>query len=135
MIEPILRTLLQGNNNVTAIVGARIYPVAAAQTAQRPYVTYQRIATTRIYTHDGDLHAPDCLIQYDVWADSYEQVKAAASAIVRVLSGFQGSVDGVAIDQILLTDDMDLPPGPVSGAELPRHRVALTFKVHWQEAV
>ena len=86
--------------SIGAVVDNRIYPLRMPQGATLPCITYQRISTPRIVTHDssgatGDLTSPR--FQFDAWGVTQKSVKAISDVIRKVLHGKTGAMGGVTI--------------------------------------
>lgn len=89
-IEENLFTYLNTVSGITNLVGTRIYPFRIAQGSTMPCLTYQRISTPRIITHDvsgktGTLASPR--FQFDAWGTTYAQVKSITEALRDALNG------------------------------------------------
>jgi len=95
ILEEGIRSYLAGFAGISALVGTRIYPLVIPQGATLPCITYQRISTPRISTHDGsgmsgDLSSPR--FQFDAWATTLSSVKAITDQIRAALNGKTGSI-------------------------------------------
>jgi hypothetical protein len=79
--EAQLYSALAGASGVTALVGARIYPVEAPPGPTQPYAVYQRIATESVVTHgQPGASTPDHL------DGCHFQVTAVASTMLEAIS-------------------------------------------------
>ena len=90
VIEENLLTYLKSVAGITSLVSTRIYPFRIAQGSAMPCLTYQRISTPRIITHDvsgktGTLASPR--FQFDAWGNTYSQVKGITEALRDALNG------------------------------------------------
>jgi hypothetical protein len=86
-IETDLYTTLSNNAGVTALVGTRIYPILAPESATRPYIAYQVITGTRISTITGVDDATRKRIQMSCHADTYSEAKSVSAAVYAALEG------------------------------------------------
>lgn len=86
-LETKLYTLLSGAGAVTAIASTRIYPLVAPQDADAPYITYQRIATPREYSHQGYSNLENPLLQIDCWSSDYATGKTLSEAVISAMRG------------------------------------------------
>ena len=104
---------------VTALVGARIYPMLVPQTAALPAIAYQKISPGFLSTLRRTLGLAGPRIQVNSWASSYKDAKAVARAVRNSLNGYDAN--GVAA---LLIDERDLmnPDGP-------RHAVSQDYSI------
>jgi hypothetical protein len=93
VLEESLATYLATYTGLVSLVSDRIYHFDIKQGSDFPCVTYQRISTLRILTHDsagigGDLVTPR--FQFSCWATTYLAAKAVADQIRAGLNGRQG---------------------------------------------
>ncbi len=95
VLEEGLYSYLSGYAGLTALIGTRIYPVRLPQGALLPCLTYQRMTTPRIMTHDtsgmsGTLAEPR--LQFDAWAETYKECKDITDQVRAALNGKTGSI-------------------------------------------
>jgi len=95
VLEEGLHSYLSTYAGITALIGARVYSMRIPQGATMPCLTYQRISTPRINTHDnsgiaGDLTSPR--FQFDAWGNTYASVKAINDQVRAALNGKTGSI-------------------------------------------
>ena len=86
-IESDLYTTLSNDAGVSALVGTRIYPNLAPESATYPYITYQLISGVRLSTVTGVNDAKRKRIQHSCHAETYEEAKALADAVFAALEG------------------------------------------------
>ena len=95
VLEEGLHSYLSTYAGMVALIGDRVYPLRMPQNATLPCLTYQRISTPRISTHDtsgatGDLTNPR--FQFDAWGSTYASVKAINDQVRAALNGKTGSI-------------------------------------------
>lgn len=95
VLEEGLFSYLSTYAGLVALIGARVYPMRIPQGATLPCLTYQRISTPRILTHDssgatGDLAHPR--FQFDAWSPTQKAAKAITDQLRAALNGKQGSI-------------------------------------------
>jgi len=100
VLEEGIAAFLIADATIGAVVANRIYPLMIPQGATLPCLTYQRISTPRIVTHQssgatGDLTNPR--FQFDAWGVTQKEVKAISDALRAVLHGKRGAMGGVTI--------------------------------------
>lgn len=100
VIEEGIAAYLIASATIHAVVADRIYPMMIPQGATIPCLTYQRISTPRIVTHDsagatGDLTNPR--FQFDAWATTQKDAKAISDVLRANLHGKKGATGGVTI--------------------------------------
>jgi hypothetical protein len=102
---------LKNYSGLSALVGDRIYPLKLPQGVILPAVTYQRISTPRVITHDqgtGGLAMPR--FQFSAYDDGYSSVKAVIKQIREALNGYKGTpggTDTVLVHGAFAEDEQD----------------------------
>ena len=106
-IETALFTILDGDADTEAIVGARIYPAIVYQTADLPAVTFQQISGARTHTAGGPISLANPRFQVNCWAETYAESRQLAETVRKCLDGYSGTVNTRAIDNIALDNELD----------------------------
>lgn len=109
-----LKDLVNSLTGVTALIGTlptmRFYPVRLPQTQTPiyPAVTYQRIDDAFGYSHSGFSGLTVARIQLTIWSQTYFSGEAVEAVFRQTppngLNGYRGTIDGVQIDYIFLSD-------------------------------
>lgn len=86
-IETDLYSTLSTDSGVTALISTRIYPNPAPEGAQKPLISYQLVAGSRISTIPGTGDATRKRIQINCHANTYSSAKAVAAAVEAALEG------------------------------------------------
>lgn len=85
--------------------GVAIYDGFAPQGVALPYVTFQRISTTRGET----MTTPDTLtrvrVQFDAWAETIAAAQSMAEALRTLIDGHSGSFGGVTVQYARLAGE------------------------------
>ena len=107
-LEEALISYLSGFAGLTTLISTRVYHMTKPQTVIYPCITFQRIDTPRVHTHDtsgasGDLAYPR--IQFDAWADTYASAKAITDQLRAALNGKKGSI-GTAPNQVTIQSSL-----------------------------
>ena len=82
-----IKAAFTDSDDLTAIIGTRLYADVAPGTATAPYCVFQTIATGGTTTHDGDRSLEFPLIQFSCWATTKDGAIALASAVNDLLDG------------------------------------------------
>jgi hypothetical protein len=95
VLEEGIASYLKGYSGLVALISTRVYPMSIPQGATLPCLTYQRISTPRISTHQssgatGDLILPR--FQFDAWATTQKSAKAINDQVRAALNGKTGSI-------------------------------------------
>jgi len=81
---------------IQEMVDDKVYLIALPQSITLPAITYQRISTDRLMTHDQDAGGlATARIQFDTYATTYAEAKKTASALRNSLLGYKGQMGGV----------------------------------------
>lgn len=114
-LEESLFDKLSKDTSVKALVASRVYPIRLPQKVTLPCLTYQRISTPRVHTHDlagGTAHPR---IQITCWDDDPKGCKALADTVRTCLDGFRGTMGtGGATVYATLSDDENADYDPES---------------------
>ncbi len=94
-LEEGLMSYLSTYSGLTALISNRVYLMFKPQSVTLPCLSYQRISTERILTHDtsgstGTLAHPR--FQFDAWATTYASAKAINDQVRAALNGKTGSI-------------------------------------------
>lgn len=109
-LEDGLYAYLAGDPAVSAIVGDRIFPNVVPEGTIIPAIRYQRITTSREYTHDpfSETHAwVSATVQIDSWFSSALGAMELGEAVMLALSGFHGDMEGVLIGAVFNIRESD----------------------------
>ena len=129
----VLRAALVADATFAGLAGTKVYPLAADTDATLPWVTWRRTAIRRQPTLAGPMGVPRLIIEYTVFAATYESARTVADAMRQVLDGYTGTADNTTVRQTSLEDESD-DFATLNGAELPdAYAVRQTYEVLWQE--
>lgn len=131
-IEEALRYYLNNHSEVKALVNSRIYPFHTQAAATFPFITYRRISSERLITHDqtaSGLSSPR--FQFDIMADTYDDALEVAEALRNALQGYKGKMGsgtGVQVGSVLpaLEQHSDEP-------DKKKYRITVDYIVTHQE--
>ena len=89
-----------------ALIGTRLYPVAADQGTEMPYVTYHRTALTTEYTYDGA--GPDTVsVSFRIVAGGYQAATDIAEEIRAILEGVRAAYGEFEVRDAELVNAVD----------------------------
>ena len=97
-----INALLSGTEEVTRMVGDRIYPLVSKVDCKFPFIVYQRMSCLPTYTKDG-LIAEEQNYSITVLADTYSDSVELADAVRDALELERGTFSGQYIRNIKLT--------------------------------
>jgi hypothetical protein len=84
-MEAELRTFLLANAALTALIGQRVTWVRRPQASGLPALTLQIVGGSPDYTMAGRVDLVGRLVQMDIWAATYESMKAVERALIVAL--------------------------------------------------
>lgn len=95
---------LRGREELTALVGERMYPLAVAAETVFPFVAYERTSVQPLRTKD--LYAGEDAVTVDVYvmADNYGASVAVAEEVRAALDGSSGRYEGLQVGACYLSD-------------------------------
>ena len=129
-IEQGLLTELLVDTNITAHTGTRIYYVTAPQTVATPYITFFRVSTNPVMSHDGGSHLERSRFQFDIWSLTYYEAKQIAEHLITKLQGLNeliGTGDAVRVCGILYRDQNDFYEN-----DTKLHHIAIDMEVPYE---
>ena len=90
VLEDGIASYLELHADMIAVVAGRVFAIRIPQGETIPCMTFQRISTPRISTHDtsgatGDLTSPR--FQFDAWAKTQKEAKAITDTLRGILNG------------------------------------------------
>jgi type II secretory pathway pseudopilin PulG len=91
MIESEMYSYLQDQSNITDLIGTRLYPDAAPQTAILPLIVYAKQSTDRNHTLRGAVGICTARIQLDVYGSSRTVCESIMDLVRLSVDGFQGN--------------------------------------------
>lgn len=104
LLEEGLGSYLSTYAGLVLLIGDRVFPMRIPQGETLPCLTYQRISTPRVLTHQssgatGDLAHPR--FQFDAWAPTQKTAKLVTDQVRAALNGKTGSI-GTAPNNITI---------------------------------
>jgi hypothetical protein len=99
MIESKIFKYLLSATAVTALVSARIYPMALPQNPTYPALTFANTGGQKIYDLSGYSNLENPHIQIDAWSTSYDTVKSLAGKVKTAMdaaTSFSANLSGDA---------------------------------------
>jgi len=111
-IETGIVALLRADEDVAALVVARIYPLTAPPGASAPYIVYQRVATPKIRSLEGESGWAGPRFQLTIWASSYAGARTLADHVHDCLADYSGEADDVTVIHGAFVDEDDVQQAP-----------------------
>lgn len=137
--EKWLHWKLTSDPRTAAVFGFRVYPIIAPQGATKSagggllsFAIFKRLSTnrdTRSLTIGSEEEAVVCTLQLDLYAETYAQVREAASVASTVLHGATEAAWGSTVLSSLLRTEQDDLVVPVDGREAPIYSVGQQYDI------
>lgn len=111
-IDQALITYALTKTAITGIVSRRVYHIKAPESAPKPFVVQRIVAPSNESERFGEGRMGQPLVQWlCVGDDSKAGCDAflAAHAIMDTFANYQGTMDGVTVDNILITGPKEIP--------------------------
>jgi hypothetical protein len=131
--EAVLRSALIASASVSAVVGSRIFPLAASHSDPLPYIIWKRTGITREHSLAGPIGTPTVSLEMLLVAVTYEQVRELADKVRLVLDGYGGSLNNVEVKHVYLEQEADDFIQLAGGDLPPVYTVTQTYNIIWQE--
>lgn len=100
MIGRSIYSLLNQSTALTSLVGSRIYPIQAPQTASDPMLIYGIVETKPTDDKQDVSHEDWIQIDLIVYAKDYDTMHDIAIASRQAMDGYSGNIGGNEISQI-----------------------------------
>ena len=93
-IEEGIKGRLTAFAGLVALISTRTFEGGIPQGETLPCVTFNRISTPRIHTHDtsGSTGLAHPRFQFDAWATTYASAKAITDQVRAALNGYKGTI-------------------------------------------
>jgi hypothetical protein len=131
--EAVLRSALVASASVSAIVGSRIYPILAPQTAALPFIVWRRSGISREHTLAGPMGVPTVSVEMQLLANTYEQARELADKVRVVLDGYGATLNNTEVKHVSLEQESDDFVQLAGGDLPPVYQVTQTYNILWQE--
>ena len=107
MIGKAIYNILSTDADLTAAVGAKIYPVVAPQTAEPVFVVYNQISSNSIRTKDDPFPMTNYLVQVDTYSESALEAAEVNELVKKALSRKTGEFASICIFATTIETEMD----------------------------
>ncbi len=115
-IETEIIDLLGNDATVAGLVGNddspetyRIYPLRLPQGYTLPAVSFQRVSTNRDHViDDGPIGWAWARFQFDLWSETYTDVRDLSNAVRQALDGYNGTLGTITVPGIFIESERDL---------------------------
>ena len=106
-VETALYSLLSGDSGITSLVGLRIYPGIAPQTARAPFIVFRLVSNSPIHVMGGDAILYKPRFSIFIHAAEYDEVKTIRDAVQTAMRDTSGTYDTIVIQHIYYEDEND----------------------------
>lgn len=110
MIEAALKTIIEGDAAVSAIIAARVYPTRLPQGATLPAVSFMRENSPPVVVHHGGgVKVVAAAFMISCWAKNPLSLFTLAEAVRNLFRCYSGTVDGQQIIRSQIENDAESP--------------------------
>jgi hypothetical protein len=131
--ETVLRSALVASASVSALVGSRIFPILAPQTAALPFIVWRRSGISREHTLAGPMGVSTVSVEMQLLAATYEQARELADRCRLVLDGYGATLNNTEVKHVSLEQESDDFVQLAGGDLPPVYQVTQTYNIIWQE--
>ncbi len=109
-IEEAVVARMGAYNELSALIGTRLYPMVIPQDAAQPAIAYQVISGVPERSHTGFSTLTTTRFQFTCQAETYSAAKALSKAVRHCWDGFRGSIGSRWIGGAFVENELDLGP-------------------------
>lgn len=131
--EFVLRSALVASATVSELVGSRIYPILAPQTAALPFIVWRRSGISREHTLAGPMGVSTVSVEMQLLAATYEQAREVADRCRLVLDGYGATLNNTEVKHVSLEQESDDFVQLAGGDLPPVYQVTQSYNILWQE--
>jgi hypothetical protein len=131
--ETVLRSALVASASVSELVGSRIYPILAPQTAALPFIVWRRSGISREHTLAGPMGVSTVSVEMQLLAATYEQARELADRCRVVLDGYGATLNNTEVKHVSLEQESDDFVQLAGGDLPPVYQVTQSYNILWQE--
>lgn len=102
-----IRARLLAHSPLTALVASRIYPEAAPDGAQIPFIRYRVVSTVDTDVFGGTIQPSRSLMQFGTVAKTYDEAQDVGAQIAKALERWSGTALSVVVQAAFLDDEWD----------------------------
>lgn len=119
---------------VANVLGQRVWPVLAPQSADLPFATWRRVSVLRQQSLGGPTGITTVQLALDIYATTYESVRDIADRVRDVLDGWGvENSEYVGVRNVSLDTESDGFVQLAGGDLPPVYQVSQTYSILWQE--
>ncbi len=133
MIEG-LPALLRGESTISALVGTRVYPYHAPQTATLPYIVVTQLNSEEFkdMTSTGSLRAVD--FDVDCKADRATESRTLGKIVREFLDDYSGAAGSETISAVLMNNESTEYEPPTDGSDRGIYTTLLDLTIQYTPA-
>lgn len=124
-----VRDFLIADTTLNAEVAGRVFRHRAPQDESKPFVTLQRIGTTRPYHLGNQAAAAQATVQVDIFVEKPNQVDSLGEHIRDRMSGYRGAMGDETIRGCTCERDTDLTERPDDASDDWNFRRSFDFRI------
>ena len=91
----------------SGLVGERVYPLEVPKDQALPAITYQRIDTPRVRSHQGPSGLAHPRFQLTIQTPSFASMTEIATGLRKLLDGFVGMMGDVRVQSVSVVNETD----------------------------
>lgn len=135
LIEDALFDYLRASPGVQAIVGSRLYPDAAPDTASLPYITFSLISSVHERHLGGNSGVAHPRVSIDCWGLTSDDVNNLVEKVRLALDGLRGNMAGLSVDLAYLDGVAADFQEPTKSRNIAYYRKNMTFIIWHEEEI
>lgn len=133
MIEG-LPSLLRGESTISALVGTRVYPYHAPQTAALPYIVVTQLTSEENVAMDGTGGLRFVTFDIDCKADRATESRTLSKTVRTFIDDYSGTAGNETIDAVLMNDESTQYEPPSDGSDRGIYTTVLDLTIQYTPA-
>lgn len=130
MIEG-LPAALRAESTISALVGTRVYPHHAPQTAALPYIVVTQMASNENLTMDGSTGLRMVEFEVDCKADRATESRTLSKTVRTFIDDYSGTAGNETIDAVLVNDESTQYEPPSDGSDRGIYTTILDLMIQY----
>lgn len=130
-----IRTYLQTQSDVTAIIGTRMFPRVLPQGESLPAIVFSLVTSTSEHKITGASSGVRAIVQLDCYAETHIAANDLSEKVRLALHGYSGTAGSSTIGSSLLENKREMFDAPTDGSDVPAYRVMMEWEIWHNETI
>ena len=132
-ISEALYKYLTSNEEITSLVGTKIYPMQLPQNVTLPAITYTLVLANYDSALQGDTGYTRQTIQLVTHAKTYKEARTISRLVKKKIQDLHGDMSGLFIEAVFIKSDYELSSNTSSKFAVDEYMSSIEFDFHYNE--